>query len=488
MNAAPPRRMLFELRPALDGHAGIPQETRLLFRGLSTLAAVRVDGFLQSGSRWLAPGLRPAEAAVAGGLPADERVQRMGRIVITLDEPRTRRGYLKTALRTIGMAVRARAGGTLPLSRFDSRHFQDYLWQRLFAKTLPAEDFDLVTGGGFRVVEIPWGAMQICARVTSKIGPPIYAQLDTSEYDLMITETPYPATVSPNTQMLVRYHDAFPLLMPHTIADPDFQHAIHYLTLRQNVRGGAWFVCISEATRQDLLAVFPQAEARSMTIHNIVPDHYFDEDSHPDRVREIVRAHRDAQDAPEPDRAKPLQYLLMVSSIEPRKNHLALLAAWERLRVQFHVGLKLILVGSAGWHNEPIMRKFAPWIQQGEVLLLRNVAAQDLRRLYKHARATVCPSLGEGFDFSGVEAMKSGGAVVASDIPVHREVCADAAEYFNPYSDSDLVRAVRGVIDSESSARREALVRAGAVLARRYSSEAIMPQWDAFLRERARSP
>jgi glycosyltransferase involved in cell wall biosynthesis len=137
----------------------------------------------------------------------------------------------------------------------------------------------------------------------------------------------------------------------------------------------------------------------------------------------------------------------MVSSIEPRKNHLALLAAWESLRVQVFAGLKLVIVGgSAGWHNEPIMRKLAPWIQQGEVLLLRNVAAQDLRRLYKHARATVCPSFGEGFDFSGVEAMKSGGAVVASDIPVHREVCADAAEYFNPYSDADLGCAIHGVI------------------------------------------
>jgi len=63
------------------------------------------------------------------------------------------------------------------------------------------------------------------------------------------------------------------------------------------------------------------------------------------------------------------------------------------------------------------------------VFLLNNVPADDLRVLYRHAAATVCPSLAEGFDFSGVEAMRCGGVVLASDIPVHREVYQDAAHY-----------------------------------------------------------
>ncbi len=87
-----------------------------------------------------------------------------------------------------------------------------------------------------------------------------------------------------------------------------------------------------------------------------------------------------------------------------------------------------------GWHHKQIVRKFRPWLERGDVFLLEDVLSAELRVLYGHARATVCPSFGEGFDFSGVEAMKSGSPVVASDIPVHREVYADAAEFFNPYS------------------------------------------------------
>jgi hypothetical protein len=55
-----PLKILLEMRPALEGHSGIPQETRLLFRGLSLLENVQVEGLLQSGDQMLARGLPPS--------------------------------------------------------------------------------------------------------------------------------------------------------------------------------------------------------------------------------------------------------------------------------------------------------------------------------------------------------------------------------------------------------------------------------------------
>jgi hypothetical protein len=81
--------------------------------------------------------------------------------------------------------------------------------------------------------------------------------------------------------------------------------------------------------------------------------------------------------------------------------------------------------------------------------------------------------------------MQSGGAVIASDIPVHREVFADAAEFFNPYSAEDLVRAIGRVVENAKTGYRQELVQRGAVVARRYAPEAILRQWEAFLRVRA---
>jgi glycosyltransferase involved in cell wall biosynthesis len=97
----------------------------------------------------------------------------------------------------------------------------------------------------------------------------------------------------------------------------------------------------------------------------------------------------------------------------------------------------------------------------------------------------VCPSLGEGFDFSGIEAMKCGSPVVASDIAVHREIYADAAEFFNPYSVDALSHALQFVIDPALTSRREELVTKGKSVARRYSHESIVPKWQAFLQSQS---
>ena len=484
-----PIRVLLETRPALDKHAGIPQQMRLLFRGLALLDEFAVEGLLQSSTHALGKGLPPSGRTWLGRLPKHEQIDRQARVVIMLEQ-KFLRSYASVPL----IALRRLLGGSENLTRFETTQFRDFIWRRLFARSLPAKDFDVVTRRGFRVAQSPWSDMHICALISRKLGYPLFARLNTGDFDVMISETPYPAIVSKNTRLVVRYHDAIPLLLPHTISERRYHQAFHYRALRRNVESGAWFVCVSEATRKDLLSIFPQAESRSLTIHNIVSHDYFDEPSPRSRVREIIRTRLNPRIAQanldvtlkarlfdDNSELGSRDYLLVVSTIEPRKNHLTLLSAWERLRSAQHSGLSLVIVGSLGWHHRGIVKKLLPWLERGEIFMLEDVPTPELRLLYKHARATVCPSLAEGFDLSGVEAMMSGGAVVASDIAVHREIYADAAEYFNPYSADDLARAIREVIEPTRAARRDALVSLGATVARRYTCEAILPKWQAFL-------
>jgi glycosyltransferase involved in cell wall biosynthesis len=481
-----PLNVLLEMRPALAGHAGIPQENRLLFRGLALLDGVRVTGLLQNSERVLARGLRLGET-----LATDEQLNRLARVIITLEQ-RLWDSRLQAVAHTVMMLARHLCGGAQQLTCFEARHFRDFTWRRLFGRTLRPEDFDVLTRKSFRVARVPWVAMHICGLLTRKVGYSMYPRLNTSEFDVMIAETTYPASVAKKTRLIVRYHDAIPLLMPHTISDKRFHQASHYRALRKNVASGARFVCVSEATRNDLLSIFPQLESRSITIHNMVSHDYFDEPSSVDRVREVIRTRLNfnVQRATDPSarslwidakgRKQVPEYLLMVSTIEPRKNHLALLSAWERLRAEFFPNLKLLVVGALGWEHAHIIGKFRPWIGR-DAFMLEDVPSAELRLLYKHARATICPSFAEGFDLSGVEAMASGGAVIASDISTHREIYLDAAQYFNPYSIEDLVRALREVIEPANSARRGELVTTGASVARRYSPEVILPKWRSFL-------
>ena len=472
-------KILLELRPAFDGHAGIPQETRLLFRGLSQIDGLQVDGMLQSSSRLLAKGL---PAADGGRLwPEHKRINRLSRVVVSAQPGRGARRLelIVAALKMLSTFV----GRRQALTRFEASHHQDFIWRSLFGKTLPAQDFDTVTRAAYRVLQLPWGGMHRGGLFFRRfLGRAVYPRLDTAGYDVLIAETPFPGRVSAGTALVVRYHDAIPILMPHSISDREYHQASHYQALRRNVEDGAWFACVSEATRRDLLAIFPQAEPRAVTLYNMVSHHYYPQDEPADRVPDILVTRRNpavrTQAGGEaPPRGAP--YLLMVSTIEPRKNHLALLSAWERLRNSGHSDLQLVFVGMLGWDHEPIVRKFEPWLNQG-LHVLEDVPADELRLLYRHASVTVCPSFGEGFDFSGVEAMRCGGIVAASDIPVHRDVFDDAAAYFTPYAAEQLADSLSQLLAADAADRRRWLVARGAEISARYLPEVLLPRWRQF--------
>jgi glycosyltransferase involved in cell wall biosynthesis len=505
-------KVLLEMRPALEGFAGIPQEVRLLFRGLRTIESVDVEGMLQTSHRRLARGTPSEEKGFFWKrLSPARRYGRYSNVIISMME-KPYRNFLEVALdwlqkRSESLALQISLNtniGKIKLSRFESRSFEDFTWRTLFAKTLPASDFSLVAPANHRICSVPWNTMHTVGLGTLNWRTtPKYPRLDTHGFDIFIGQTPYPARISESTAMVIRYHDAIPVFMPHTISDKSLHQATHFYALMSNVRSGAWFACVSEATRQDLLRLFPEAAERSVTIHNMVSHHYFLEDSPFERVPGIIRARLygfdpDAKDLGLAPKFLTLReqenfykhrlytnnfkYLLVVSTVEPRKNHIRLLAAWEVIKAEIDPDLKLVVVGTLGWDYKQIMKGFKVWIDRGELFMLNAVPAPDLRVLYRHAAATVCPSLGEGFDFSGVEAMRCGGLVVASDIPVHREIYEDAAEYFDPYSTISAVNALKKVLHEPDSPQvQERLRQRGEEVSSRYLPEKILPQWEQFL-------
>lgn len=506
LNSESKLNVLVEMRPAFDGYAGIPQETRLLFRGLSMLPTVELEGLLQTSLRFLAAGTNEKRQVVSGS--ADHvRLNRYSRVVISIDTKPSMTAWNEVVLYlkrrrvayVLALASLLPGMGRVKTSWFESFGFEDFIWRTLFSKTLPAADFARVTGQKFRVCSVPWNILQSAGLYSLKFSSkPIYPILDTQGADIFIAQTPYPARFDRKTALVVRYHDAFAVFMPSLFANKSRHQATHFNALKSNVESGAYFACVSDATREDLLRLFPGVKDRAVTIHNMVSHHYYYEDTPAERVPKIVRARLNLT-APEAHPAfsgvrdqeefykthlgeRPFNYLLMVSTIEPRKNHSRLIAAWEVYRAEVDSSMKLVIVGGLGWDVEPIMREMRTWIDQGELFVLCNVPADDLRVLYRHAAATVCPSLAEGFDFSGVEAMRSGGIVIASDIPVHREIYDDAAEFFEPYSTVSLAGSIRKVLrDQNASQAQEAFRINGETVSSRYLPENILPQWESFL-------
>lgn len=479
-------KILVDLKPALDGYAGIPQETRLLFAGLrSRQQRFEVEGLLQHGSSRL---LSVSERGLGTQGPAEKMVNH-ARSVISFYSggkrafPAAIRHAMDRYFELQSMRWRAQSGIPIELGVFEPGLFDDFIWSKLFSKTLTREQKSRVTSANYRVLPPSRRMMhEVGMKPFSRFHSPAFATVDTKNYAFFLAQTPFPGRVSPETRLIIRYHDAVPITMPHTIGDKSFHLDSHFLALRDNVAAGAWFACISEASRQDLIRLFPEVENRSAVIHNMVAGDYRLGETDRRQAQQImqIRQHGDDTRHGTQGLLTDAPYLLMVSTLEPRKNHQLLLAAWERLKFSGMDDLRLVIVGNPGWDCKPILKSFQPWIEQGDLLHLSNVPSAELSVLYRHAAATICPSVAEGFDYSGVEAMCCGGLLITSDIPVHREVFSTAAAYFDPYCPDDAAGKIRHLIGPQAESEVSALRSAAPEIISRFSQDALLSQWEAF--------
>lgn len=139
----------------------------------------------------------------------------------------------------------------------------------------------------------------------------------------------------------------------------------------------------------------------------------------PDGAEEVISALR----------ASPS--FVSVGTIEPRKGHSQVLAAFDRLWAQ---GTKanLVFVGKTGWLMEDFAARLRDHPEFGERLFwLDAISDEYLGHIYAACRYLIAASEGEGFGLPIIEAARHGLSIVARDIPVFREVGRDVAVYFD---------------------------------------------------------
>lgn len=125
-------------------------------------------------------------------------------------------------------------------------------------------------------------------------------------------------------------------------------------------------------------------------------------------------------------------YVLSVATLEPRKNLDVLVSAFKQLDSD---DLKLVLVGAAGWGEQPIL-------DYPRIVKLGFVEEDELARLYRGAAVFAYPSRFEGFGIPIVEAMASGAPVVASSHESMDEAAGDAALRAGPDSPEEFASAI----------------------------------------------
>jgi glycosyltransferase involved in cell wall biosynthesis len=134
---------------------------------------------------------------------------------------------------------------------------------------------------------------------------------------------------------------------------------------------------------------------------------------------------------------------LMVGTLEPRKAHGQVLAAFELL---WEAGCKaqLVIVGKQGWLVDTLAKRLRGHPELGQQLFwLESISDQYLHEVFGACAALVAASHGEGFGLPLIEAAQQGLPIIARNIPVFVEVAGEHAFYFDGSEPGDLAQALQ---------------------------------------------
>lgn len=260
--------------------------------------------------------------------------------------------------------------------------------------------------------------------------------------------------------LLPRTSSAKTICTVHDIAYKKFPHLFEAQVLswdpfvRRSLCVADAILVLSEHTKTDILEHF-DVEPRKISVVPIPPAPIFH------------RSHY-KNGATNGGREKP--YLLYVGTIEPRKNVISIIKAFEVLRQQHTKDVELVIAGKKGWLYDDVFEALRHSTYKASIHYLDFVSDEELARLYRNALAFVFPSHYEGFGSPIVEAMASGTPIITSNNSSLREIADGVALLVTPTSIDELVEAMRMLVDDE--VRRVEMRQRGLHVVQRFTPEA----------------
>jgi glycosyltransferase involved in cell wall biosynthesis len=236
-------------------------------------------------------------------------------------------------------------------------------------------------------------------------------------------------------------HDLVPLEYPEFVRPQE--PARHAARLRTVSTHAGRILVNSEATRQALLRHFGEHRMRQPPI-SVLP-------------LGVESRFTDSQDIA-PLRPQ-VPYFVVLSTIEPRKNHLLLLQVWRRWIESAGIGAaRLVVLGRRGWENQMVFNMLdrVPLLA-GHVAECAGLSDPQLGVLLRGAQALLSPTFAEGFGLPVAEALTLGTPVLASAIEAHREVGGGYAEYLDPLDGAAWLQALQDYAASPAPRREQRL-------------------------------
>ena len=263
---------------------------------------------------------------------------------------------------------------------------------------------------------------------------------EAEQYDLLFC----PANIAPlwvprKTKLVLTLHDVAFKRFPQSFS-PSFRRYYSFL-VPKNIERADRIITVSEASKREIVAYYPQAESKLTVI--------------PLGVDPLYRL------LPEVKRQKQI---LFVGSVNERKNLIGVLEAFFRSSISSEY--QLVIIGKRSSHF-PVSNQLKKLLEAAEnhpnIKFKSGLVRKELLVEYNASACLLFPSLYEGFGLPPLEAMACGTPVITSSISSMPEVCGDAALYCDPYNIDDIKKKIELLLSEKTllmELRRKGLERA----------------------------
>lgn len=228
-------------------------------------------------------------------------------------------------------------------------------------------------------------------------------------------------------------------LIPLTLSAPYYKHLLErYQKLFRNISELAKGVVVSSKITQEEMGAFAKELGLSCP--------------------PLVVAPLAPAPLPPPSPYPPLDksYFVMLGTFHPRKNHLFMLNVWQQLARKYGDQTPhLVLIGQPILHRKHVSNCLRACKElEGLVSIIWGCQDQDLSTWLHHATALLFPTLAEGFGLPLVEAMATGVPVLASDLPIFREIAGNIPEYADPQNPEEWMQLIMEYAQPKSLKRK----------------------------------
>lgn len=254
------------------------------------------------------------------------------------------------------------------------------------------------------------------------------------DFDCLFLPNFNPFSVGSTKKLAVTVHDISPFITPQYYKFKDrIWHKV--LKIPKVLNRADVIFAVSNYTKNDLIRYFGVPEEKIKVVYPGIEKKVFKTNLSVDMQRQVRNEY-----------GLPAKYILFINTLEPRKNLLGLIEAFENIKDE---KAHLVIAGKPGYQSEKSFMAMKKSKKKNRIHYLGYIEERDKPYIMSLASALAYPSFYEGFGFQPLESMALGVPVVTSSVTSLPEVVGDAGLLVNPYNISDIAKALDTALNNE---------------------------------------